>query len=381
MSTPGRIKAFVGRSLDVLGWFALRSTRIRFHHWNTLEVTNKGDIAIRESVKEQLVDVFAPRPVAFTEIGWGMLDPAAAGKIGREHDLFVIAGSGYIFSHDGGELHPRSALDRAFLQNIMCPRVAYGIGWNKLLSSGNLREERPLTQDSHKILKGILGRLDLVSVRDGATHDLVEELTSNSPAIPGDPALFYHGVGFSPAKSRDGKLRVGLNFAMHGHTSSKRISLQHAQFCEFLRAFARRHDVTYHYVQHTHTERALPLMLRSRGIQVETIDLPPDQLPAFYASLDLHVCQMLHSAILAVGAAVPTLHFAYDVKSIGFFELMQMPEHCFPSLAFNQQQALSALEALHANAAEISAHIKRRKDELRAVRDAFCNEIKALVEN
>jgi hypothetical protein len=374
-----RMKRAIGRGLDLANWFLRGSARVRLHHWNTRDITNKGDIAIRESIKEQLRAAFTPRDVVFSELAWGTLDPLQADAISREHELFVIAGSGYIFSHETGALAPRSAQDHVFIEALTCPKIAYGIGWNKLMSTADLHEDRPLTQGSRDTLKGILDGLDLVSVRDRATQELVRDITGRDPTLTGDPALFYRGAGPAPKRFKDGKLHVGLNFALHSKELIERIERQHEPFCEFLREFARRHDVMYHYVEHVETERVLPLLLRAQGIRAERVDIPPSHLPNFYATLDLHICQMLHSAILAVDAGVPTLHFAYDVKSVGFFDLMQMPEYCFPGWPFDPQQGLAVLEALHANATKVKEHIARRKGEIAVVRDAFLNEIRAVV--
>lgn len=380
MGPFARVKRFVGRQLDVASWFLKGPIGVRFHHWNTHNVTNKGDIAIREAVKEQLRLAFAPRQVVFTQIPWGHLDVKNAGKVGAEHDLFVIAGSGYIFSHSDGNIDPRAYDDRVFLEALTCPKIAYGVGWNKLLQSNDFGEARPLTEQTREVLRSLFGALDLVSVRDRATQQLLEELVGRKPVLCGDPALFYRGTG-QARKYNDGKLHVGLNLALHGKESVERISRQHSAFCEFLREFAKRHDVVYHYVQHSHTERGIPLLLRAGGISVRREDVSPSELPSLYGSLDLHVCQMLHSAILAVGANVPTLHFAYDVKSAGFFDIMQMPQYCHPDWPFDPQQRLADLESIHSDAGMIRDHIAGRKKEIWTTVESFLAEIATLVAN
>lgn len=379
MSASLRAKAAMGRGLDVVSWLLRANTHVRFHHWHTHEVTNKGDIAIREAVKQQLAALFAPRAVTFTTLGWGMLDAENAARIGSTHDLFVIAGSGYVSAPDDGELHPRYEADRQALAHMACRKISYGIGWNKLLTGTGMEEMRPLTQRSRQTLAGIFAGLDFVSVRDETTHALVKDVTGRPPHLTGDPALFYRGAGSPAKKARSGKLRVGLNIALHGNASAARVGGQLDAICVFLRAFAGQHDVVYHYVQHSHTERILPLMLRSRGVPVKRVDILPEQLPAFYATLDLHLCQMLHSAILCLDAGVPTVHFAYDVKSFGFFDLMQMPQYCLPSDPFDPQRALATARDLLADADAVRAHIARRKAEIWAAGETFRNEIKALV--
>lgn len=380
MSPFERAKRFVGRQLDIASWFLKGPIGVRFHHWNTHNVTNKGDIAIREAVREQLQLAFAPRPVVFTQIPWGKLDVAHAAEISAGHDLFAIAGSGYIFSHPDGSIDPRAHDDSLFIEALTCPKIAYGVGWNKLLQSDDFGEARPLTEQTRQVLRSLFGTLDLISVRDRPTQQLLEELLDRKIVLCGDPALFYRGAG-KARQYGDGKLHVGLNLALHGKESVERISRQHAVFCEFLRDFAQRHDVVYHYIQHSHTERGIPLLLRAGGISVQREDVRPSELPSLYGSLDLHVCQMLHSAILAVDANVPTLHFAYDVKSSGFFDVMQMPQYCHPDWPFDPRQRLADLESVHTDAAKISDHIVRRKKEIWTTVEGFLAEIEAVVTN
>jgi polysaccharide pyruvyl transferase WcaK-like protein len=378
LSAFARLKRFVGRSLDVLGWFLFGRGSVRFHHWSTRDITNKGDIAIREALKEKLSELFFPRVATFTELHWDELVPDRAEQIDENHDLFVIGGGGYIFSDENGDLNPRAEQDLATIAKMYLPKIACGIGWNKLIQTGNLREERVLSQKSREILKATLQRLDLVSVRDAGTQLVVSEITGREPVLTGDPALFYRG-NQTEHRFTDGRLHVGVNMALHGKERVEFIAKQHEPFCEALVEFARRHNVVYHYMQHAYTERPIPWMLRAKGVVVTNENLPVCELPAFYAALDIHVCQMLHSAILAVNAGTPTLHYGYDVKSVGFFDFMRMPEFCFPDWPLDAERMLVELESLLKNRQRIRSHIARRKEEVRPVSEVFFKNVKTLV--
>jgi len=374
------IKSFFGRTLDVVRWFAFRSTKTRFHHWNTRQVTNKGDIAIRESIKEQIAAYFVPRAVEFREIGWGFLQTHSLKEIGESSDLFVIAGSGYIFSNEQGDVHSRIAEDARLFASLTCPIVAYGIGWNKLLDAENVTEGRNLNEGARRILTDLFGNVELIGVRDRATQSLLKELTGKEIALIADPALFYHGSDVSGVpKADDGFLRVGLNLAFHGKESAERIERQHLAICEFLKEFSRRHAVVYHYVQHTYTERAMPRLLRAHGIAVEHHDPVPQNLPGLYKSFDIHISQMLHSAILAVDAGVPTMNFAYDAKSSGFFELLRLSEFCLPEWPFKKELALAAAEELIERNTEIRLNIQNRKDQLHRDLIHFLDRLKPIL--
>lgn len=380
LSAFAQLKRFVGRSLDVLGWFLLGRGSVRFHHWSTRDITNKGDIAIRETIKENLVSLFAPRPVTFTELHWDELTPIKAADISQNHDLFVIGGSGYIASDEAGNISRRADQDLLSLAEIKCPKIAFGIGWNKLLANGDFNEPRPLSPKARETLKATLRQLDLISVRDTTTQALISELADRQPQLTGDPALFYCGSQ-SRRKFTDGKLHVGVNFALHGPERVEFIAQQNKIFCSVLAEFARRHDVVYHYMQHAYPERAVPLMLRARGISVVREDLPVDQMLSLYGALDMHICQMLHSAILAVNAGTPTLHYGYDIKSMGFFNLMQMPELCYPDWPLDRGRVLAEMESLLTNGPRIRADIVRRKKEIKHAADIFLGDVKEVVTN
>jgi len=382
MSTSSfqNVKSFFGRTLDIVRWFALRSTKASFHHWNTIQVTNKGDIAIRESIKEQIAAYFAPQSVQFSEVGWGFL--AGSLKEINDSDLFIIAGSGYIFSNEHGEIHSRISEDARLFAKISCPIVAYGIGWNKLLESDNINERRSLSEGARRLLTNLFVKVEPIGVRDRSTQSLLAELTGKDVALIADPALFYRGSdAFSVPKTNDGFLRVGLNLAFHGKESAERIERQHLSICEFLKEFSRRHAVVYHYVQHTYTERAMPWLLLAHGIAVEHHDPIPEHLPGLYRSFDLHICQMLHSAILAIDAGVPTMNFAYDAKSSGFFELLQLSEFCLPEWPFRKDLALAAAQSLIERNAEIRLAIRDRKEELHGELVHFLDRLKPILDS
>jgi len=379
-SLAQKFKRSIGQALDILQWFVLRNSQMRFHHWNTSNVTNKGDIAIREAVKQQIKAAFAPRAVAFREIPWGRLSIELNDCFDAACDLFIIAGSGFIFSDEYGHVSSRMSEDAEVVKLLHCPVVAYGIGWNRLITPNDSGPSAELNDQAKSLVRALFSHVDLISGRDQATCSLVHEVTGKQVALTADPALFFEGsAGRGLGKSDRSVLHVGLNFAIHGKESAARLARQHADICNFLKAFGERHKVVYHYVQHTTTERVASLLLRAQGINAEYHDPKTEDLPALYRSLDLHICQMLHSAILSIGAGTPTMHFAYDAKGMEFFKLMRLPEFCLAEWPINFSAAEKAVGMLVEQNASVRKKIVERLAEIRADRDRFLASLSRLM--
>lgn len=340
--------------------------------------TNKGDIAIRETLKAELRKAFAPRDVVFSELKWGQLKEANAHELNRSCDLFVIGGSGYIRPTKTNSLPPDMLEDAKALAELTCMKIAFGIGWNALLdgASGSAGAFDPAARAQ---LGRLLQSIDLVSVRDRATRDLVQDVSGKTAALVGDPALFYADLFPSATPPVRGRLRVGLNLALHGSASADRIERRLDEYCDFLRALSREHELTFHYVQHAQTECVIPKLLASRGIFVQRHDPPPEELIAFYRTLDIHICQMMHSSVLSLGALVPTMNFGYDIKNQGLFDLMDLKEFYFSAWSFDRAKALGAAKRMIAERPDLASRIATRKTELRADLSRFLNEISTRV--
>jgi len=375
-SASQRVKRFAAHIADIVSWFVLRRSRARLHHWETMSNTNKGDIAIRETLKPQLREALAPHNIEFTELKWGQLNEHMAARLDRACDLFVIGGSGYIRADVNGELPPNVIEDTKAFAKLRCLKVAYGIGWNSLLDQADT-SQNPFNETGRHQLKAFLQTVDLVSVRDRATQTLVRETSGRQAALTGDPALFYSDLfAARPPRPERKKLQIGLNMAMHGKRAAGRVEKMFDKYCEFLTALSHEYDVTFHYVQHSQTECVIPLLLASRGIVVRWHNPPADELSNFYRSLDIHICQMMHSSVLSLGVGVPTMNFGYDIKNRGLFDLMGLSEFYFSSWEFDQEVALAAAGRLIHEGPSLKKQIVSRKEKLRGDLDLFLGDIR-----
>jgi polysaccharide pyruvyl transferase WcaK-like protein len=334
--------------------------------------SNKGDILIREAVKQQIVQAFSPRAVEFDEIGWGELDAQRVERLNRDCDLFVIAGSGYLFP-DEGNLPKRLLSDSELFALIRCPKAAVGIGYNTLAD-----EECPLTDESSAALSALLGALDRISVRDRRTFELVRAHCSIAPVLTGDPVLFYESPD-PPAAPPQPRLRLGVNIAMHGPVSANRVEREIDKLADLLKRISTAHAVEMHYVAHAPSERMVFWLLRARGVAMQWHDPLPAALPAFYNSLDVHLCQMMHSAIVSLSVNLPVTAFAYDMKTVGLFDLLGLSPYCVPIQNWDAAPVRAVVARMIEDRAVIRAAIARARAPLASLTQAFVSEVAGMV--
>jgi hypothetical protein len=362
------LRAFLRRRLDTIRW-QLGEASLSRYVWERCHNSNKGDVIIREATKQQLRQAFAGDTVVFTEIAWRELDDAAIARVNADHDLFVIAGSGYVALDEQGRVQDRVLRDLPALERIACPKIAYGIGLNFWLSE--LAADFTVTDaGSRAALQRLLGGLAAIAVRDAATARALQELTPRKVALTGDPALYYDWSASGPAAARDARipLRIGLNLALHESGLVPLFARLLPIVARFCRDLAAERPVEFLYFAHAEVEYLAPRLLRRHGVAVTLIDAAPGAMLPAYAGLDLHVCQMLHSAIFAVNAGVPVINIAYDGKNLGFFELLAMARWCVPadevSAALLLDRAGEALREAPALRRQIAAETRRLRDSL-----------------
>jgi polysaccharide pyruvyl transferase WcaK-like protein len=119
-------------------------------------------------------------------------------------------------------------------------------------------------------------------------------------------------------------------------------------------------------------------MLGRRGLKFEVVDLPPREMIGAYKQVDLVICQMLHSSILATNAGVPSLNIGYDVKNASFYDLMGLPELCIPHSEVSPERLVSSFADLLGRRAEIAIQLDRSKAFLLGEMQAFIEEIARL---
>lgn len=371
-----RVKSTIRHALNgILTWTTGRLHLEAYHYMIASGLgdnSNRGDIAIRMAVREQLAAAFAPRPLIFTELCWGHLTDEAVSEINKSCQLFVIGGGGYVFINGDGSAGAMLA-DIPHLGNLKCPVLAFGIGLNRLMHEDvhALDSLPPNTRDSIRRLSAACAA---VSVRDSETLELFSLHGDKPAALTGDPVLFLNGPASQPKKHKK-RLSIGINLAAHGWRAVAVLRPLLAEIVDFLKGFESRHDVEWVYLLHHDFERPVANYLRRRGIRLRIVNGAPMELLKAYAQLDLVVCQMLHACIFAANAQVPFLNIAYDRKNIAFCALMEVSDYCVPHEEANSNILQEKFEDLLRDRGAVASTIGLRKAALRAASRHFLEQV------
>jgi len=359
--------------VDILGMFFRSTVVFHFHHWSN-QSSNKGDIAIREEVRRRLIDIFPEYDIEFLEYGWGELDESAVVTINSRAQLFMIAGSGYIFPRDG--VLPQRLIDDAQqIQRISIPKVAYAIGWNSLIG-----EDAPLDSKSKAVADTLMRNLNLISVRDRLAQKSLHDACGIMPTVIADPVLFHASQPGNLAHSSKRKpSRMGINIALHGPFSAANVVRDIDKFAALLKAIRRKYRLKLQLISHSSSDRIVWWLLLARGVYIRWRSVGASQLSSVYSNLDFHLGQMMHSTIYAMGAGVPTIAIGYDRKLKGFFDLMECPDHLFDVTDWEPEQIESAVERLIAREIAIREKLEIVKTHLWSDEKEFLRAIRSLI--
>jgi len=372
-----RIRNRTRRHLELLAW---RATGVWRAHYSTFEDasgTNSGDIAIRVAVSRQLERILGNRQIDAIEVCWGKLGEAL-----NQHgtpDLIAIAGGGFFFADSRGRLPPRFAADVAALESVSCPVIGISLGLNRHITdddSGAFRFDPSQNETITQFMK----RLDLCAVRDRTTQEAIAAVTGEAPTVAVDPAFLVGArmpLWRGPAAQRP-TLMVGVNVSFHGAYATAFNRTLLTVLARALYRLAQNHPVHFMYFVHSDGERGIVTALRRFGIPLTVVEGDIDTMLRAYRQLDIHVCQMLHSAILATSVGVPTLNLAYDIKCKSFFELLEFPQGCRGNANLTADDLFGELTELLANREEVMAHLATQRVKLADDAAVFYRRIAAL---
>jgi len=381
-SLKGHLRAAVARGFDRFRWRVLKDFRIDYDAWRVVTNTNKGDAAIREAITAQLASLPFRPPVEIVEVGWGELTEQHVARMNETRGLFVIAGSGYLHFGRSNELSERIERDLGFIGRMSCARIAYGIGINQFRVDGTLRlfDTDAVPARSRDLLASFANVMDVISVRDETTQRVLADLRPSGLHLTGDPALFLAPALSAPSRSDQPRPAVvGLNFALHGPNTAAMLAERMRWIVPLVRRMREAWQCRFRYVMHSDVERVFPLLLRQHGIETEVIDAPVQATLDAYTALDLHVCQMMHSSILAVAAGTPVINIGYDVKNQEFFRLMGIADLCFEPKDLDPRRVFERAARLYEERAAFAAAIGAAKRRLGEELARFHAEIVALM--
>ncbi|MGE4063797.1 MAG: polysaccharide pyruvyl transferase family protein [Rhodospirillaceae bacterium] len=364
------------RWTELLRWRFLGRWRAHYSTFKDRNNTNRGDIAIRMAVRQQIERAFARQPITVTELAWGELDMVL--KMSPPPDLVVIGGGGFLFADRDGRLPPRFARDVAALEAVSCPVAACAIGLNWLIESGTEKTFR-FHRESLECIRRFLSRLTLGSVRDAnSQRALAAVARRHLPVIVDSAFLLAAPAPPRSAEKMNRPIQIGLNLAFHGpHTSmtSHRMLPLMVNVCRRLE-----HDVScrFTYFVHSDGEVGLAAALKLSGVQLDVVNDDVAPMLDAYRKMDIHVGQMLHSAILAMSVGTPALSLAYDMKSAGLYDLLGLKELCLDASTATEEEIVFSIKALIKSRDAVSAALISRRADLEAESHAFFAAVAAL---
>ncbi|MGB1557644.1 MAG: polysaccharide pyruvyl transferase family protein, partial [Oceanococcaceae bacterium] len=224
----------------------------------------------------------------------------------------------------------------------------------------------------------LAAKASLHSVRDQPTQDMLSKLGVGARLIC-DPAAFLGAPKREREVGREG-LSIGLNIAAHGWARQEELLDQVvAHYAQFAHDLSNKGGVVFDYFMHHPGEHNVVRKLTDAGVKFRAIHCDAAKgMAAAYAQVDLVVSMMLHSAILAFGAGVPTISVGYDQKNQPFMALSGQDTRYLDVLELDASKLISmTMGALCENDAVVRELIQQ-KQRLQAESERFFDEVAAL---
>lgn len=362
-------------SRDQARWKSGDLSQLDYRNYQNATSVNRGDQAIVDSITSKIAAQM--NGVDFIHKNWGTL-----ASIPTTSAMVAVCGSGYLALNKDNELSRSTANDLEFLLTNDIALALVGIGINQNLGPQD-QADGEFSPSDVPVVRTLLERCDLISVRDWRTHRALQRLTDKPVHMVADAALYYapaHPPGTGRPAGADRPLKVGFNLPFHGPKANERVRQDLPKYVELLKAIHAQSGCEFHYMTHYEPEKVVARLMQDAGICMTVADGPPDQLLHAYQQLDLHIGGMLHSCILATSCGVPCIGLAYDVKHSGFFDVMQMPAQCVSAIHFDIANTLSVFNAVRADLSAIQARIGERRAVLEQEFDRFVRQAVELLD-
>lgn len=366
------LKAWAVRTKDRLSWRLGNLAISDMYYWQDHEYTNRGDIAIRLSV-EHLLAAYSSEELNFRCISWGKLDNEAVEAINQWADVFIITGGGYLFIDAAGKLNNRLS-DLPSLNAITCPKVAYGIGLNSVLTEGAI-DIGALPNDTTEKLRQFCNTMSLISVRDKNTQTVLSQMDVAPVECIGDPALLLPSQTQHIVHTAQQRPKIGLNLSLHGPKSNVIYQQLLPQLIPALKAFQKATNCEYYYISHCDTEHIAFEQLHLKGVKCTWIKTSPSQMVDVYQRMDMAIASMLHACILATNAGTPCFNMAYDIKNISFYHFLALPELCVMYNQLNQENFTKHLFEAWNNKEQLAKSTGQQKERWKKLNQDFVKQI------
>ena len=248
----------------------------------------------------------------------------------NKYDLIVIGGGG-IYSSKW-----MLPLKDDIINMLKPPVVIFAGGYNQNKNDPEMNEKHLAS------IKNLYHKSQLNSVRDYNTYRLFQKIDPKlTPKILPDPAinLFSVPIDIDNITFGSTKLKVGVNVAYHGW-SGQDIYLPKIieSYSTVLNQIAEAKNAEFYYLVHTSFEYkyngrkasefdAVNLLQSKLDQKMIICDYDPRKLKYIYENLDIAICMMLHSSILAFASGIPFVSIGYDKKNLAFMEFIGYPQY------------------------------------------------------
>jgi polysaccharide pyruvyl transferase CsaB len=241
------------------------------------------------------------------------------------------------------------------------------------------------------LIKTLLNRVDLITVRDPETRKILEEIgVSKKIYLTADPAILLKPASSKIVKeilTKEGILKmnkplIGICPRYISHTEHKRVYHPEltkenvmdfkkiiAKIIEHLSEFA---EVVFIPLHTEYPDDDLRIIEEIMGITKNPIKIKliknqykPHEVMGIIGAMDLLIGVRLHSLVFAAATYVPSVAISYGPKVKGFMEMIGQEKYTciLESLEFNDLQA--RVDDVWFNKAFIKEDLKSRMKELR----------------
>jgi len=243
-----------------------------------------------------------------------------------------------IFISGGGGLLQDKTSTRSFLYYLGLIKLAKMLGKKVFVFAASLG---PVTKpDNRFLLKRVLNRVDLITVRDQHSFNFVKSLHLKNPRVveTADPALLLKPVASQTIKA------PALGVCVRKLKDSRKLA-------EVLDKLSRDLKLRVVFIPFQ-PDRDIPAaqeVIRHMREPAELIQAPlkPREILGIIFQLDLLIGMRLHSLIFAVSSLVPAVGLSYDPKVASFLDEVNLPY--LPADAFDAEELLSLVKQLWDN--------------------------------
>lgn len=287
---------------------------------------NRGDIAIRKSITEALLENLKV-PFAFFNVKYEELtEERIINQVNTESSCLAISGSGLYTNYptSSGWYFPCKT---ELFTKIKVPIVLLGIGCNNNLGQDIFKGEPK--ENAKKSIKLINDLASISTVRDQRTYNLLKSIGINNHQLMLDPANFLKVPKVPKEK------RVALNLAQHSPALGRFDGGKEGQKNRFNNIMnyvtIGNYLITKGYqpvfIAHDALEQSLILDIQKYLPNLEFVNTDDiNEMLLEYSRCEFSIGAKMHSNILSFAAGTPFISLYYDVKSIEYNKLIGWSE-------------------------------------------------------